>query len=302
MRILSAMTVVAREHGVQGATVGHVITQAGVSRKTFYEIFEDRGECVLAAIEQSAEIAAQRARIAFDSETAWVDRVRAGLHALLELFDEEPALAELCVVQSAAAGPETLARRKEVLEQLARVLDEGSANSRRESSPPLAAEGVVGGAIGILHARLLKADPEPMVDLLGPLMSFIVLPFLGEGAARKELERPAPSTPSRARPVDRGAGVVESLQIRLTYRTIRVLAAIAADPGLSNAHVSERAGVTDQGQISKLLARLARMDLVENVGGGQAKGEPNAWRLTAKGRQLQRTIGRESSRGQTPGV
>jgi AcrR family transcriptional regulator len=296
MRILSAMTVVAREHGVQGATVGHVITQAGVSRKTFYEIFEDRGQCVLAAIEQAADVAAGRARVAYESETAWVDRIRAGLHALLELFDEDPALAELCVVQSSAAGATTLARRREILQKLAAIVDEGRAASRREMPPSLAAEGVVGGVLGVLHARLLNDRPEPLLDLLGPLMSFVVLPFLGPGAARRELDRPAPRTPPQARSIDHGADVVESLQIRLTYRTIRVLGAIAADPGLSNANVSERAGITDQGQISKLLARLARMDLIENSGGGQAKGEPNAWRLTAKGRQLQRTINRESLR------
>jgi DNA-binding MarR family transcriptional regulator len=80
--------------------------------------------------------------------------------------------------------------------------------------------------------------------------------------------------------------------MRLTYRTIRVLAAIAAQADLSNSEVAERAGITDQGQVSKLLARLSRLGLIENTGAGQARGTANAWRLTREGRKLQRKIGR----------
>jgi chromosome segregation and condensation protein ScpB len=76
--------------------------------------------------------------------------------------------------------------------------------------------------------------------------------------------------------------------MRVTYRTMRVLTVIATQPGLCNSEVGERAGVKDQGQISKLLARLARLGLVENTRRGQAKGLPNAWRLTPRGEQLER--------------
>ena len=79
--------------------------------------------------------------------------------------------------------------------------------------------------------------------------------------------------------------------MRLTYRTLRVVSAIAERArGVCNREVAEHAGVTDQGQISKLLARLERLGLAENTGDGQAKGEPNAWRLTSKGRQLAQSI------------
>jgi len=65
-----------------------------------------------------------------------------------------------------------------------------------------------------------------------------------------------------------------------------VLAAIAQHPGASNREIAEVAGVTDQGQISKLLSRLAGLDLIENHGYGQEKGAANAWRLTARGTQV----------------
>ena len=79
--------------------------------------------------------------------------------------------------------------------------------------------------------------------------------------------------------------------MRLTYRTMLVLEAIATRPGVSNRLVGELAGVSDQGQISKLLARLERLGLTENTGVGHAKGEANAWSLTALGHQIAQRLG-----------
>jgi DNA-binding IclR family transcriptional regulator len=76
------------------------------------------------------------------------------------------------------------------------------------------------------------------------------------------------------------------VDMRLTYRTARVLACIAERPGASNRGVAERAGVADPGQISKLLRRLERLGLAVNTGGGHQSGEPNAWTLTQLGGQV----------------
>jgi DNA-binding MarR family transcriptional regulator len=79
--------------------------------------------------------------------------------------------------------------------------------------------------------------------------------------------------------------------MRLTYRTVRVLAAIAAHANASNRQVADASGVQDQGQISKLLARLEHLGLIENAGaGGPTRGEPNAWRLTPRGREVEHAI------------
>jgi chromosome segregation and condensation protein ScpB len=78
--------------------------------------------------------------------------------------------------------------------------------------------------------------------------------------------------------------------MRLTYRTMRVLTAIAAHPGASNRQIADAAGVADQGQISKLLLRLHNLALIHNIGEGPTKGEPNAWTLTTTGEEVERTI------------
>ena len=81
------------------------------------------------------------------------------------------------------------------------------------------------------------------------------------------------------------------LEIRVTYRTLCVLAAIAADPGASNRIVGKAAGVEDQGQISKLLARLERVGLVHNGNShAPARGLANAWKLTERGHLITRSL------------
>ena len=89
-------------------------------------------------------------------------------------------------------------------------------------------------------------------------------------------------------------GVADPLggvSMRLTYRTARVLEGIAEYPGASNRQVGDHAGISDPGQVSKLLARLERLGLLANrTGGGRVLGEPNAWSLTAKGEMVARNI------------
>jgi hypothetical protein len=119
-------------------------------------------------------------------------------------------------------------------------------------------------------------------------MSAIVLPYLGGSAAQKELHRPAPSLKTSERA---GHGdPLEGLDMRITYRTVRALIAIASTPGASNREIATAAGIADQGQISKLLTRLEHLGLVCNEGSGHAKGAPNAWALTTRGLDVERAI------------
>jgi DNA-binding MarR family transcriptional regulator len=153
----------------------------------------------------------------------------------------------------------------------------------------LTAEGTVGGALAVVHARLLERPSAPLTELLNPLMSFIVMPYLGPGAAGAELSRPLPvrSAPRRR---DTHADPLDEVPIRLTYRTMRVLVAVGAHPGLKNSDVSGRSGISDEGQASKLLARLARVGLIENTAAGTTRNATKAWRLTRAGERLERSI------------
>ncbi len=294
-RLLNAAVASIDELGYTGATVAHIAARARVSRKTFYDLFAGREDCLLAILQDTVN------RIAVDlvgSEArglSWRERVRAGLWEILSCFDREPALARVCVVQSARGSQRVLEYREEILGRLACVIDEGRHESARAvRTPPLTAEGLVGAVVAIVYKRLLKgAGNEPFTDLLGELMSMIVLPYLGPGMARKERDRAlptvlrAPSALVRDAAVSAGADdPLKDVPMRITYRTARVLQAAAAHPGASNRLIGEQADTYDQGQVSKLLGRLQRLGLLVNAGGGQAKGEPNAWSLTALGENV----------------
>jgi AcrR family transcriptional regulator/DNA-binding MarR family transcriptional regulator len=290
-RMIAALVEVVAERGVARVTVAHVAARSGVSRRTFYELFGDREDCLLAAFDQAVERAGARVVPAFEEHEPWVGRVREGLRALLEFLDDEPGLGRLVVVDALGAGPVALERRRRVVEILIGAVDRG----RREPGVAagltrLTAEGVVGAVLAVLHARLSEPGSRPMIGLLGPLMGMIVLPYQGRRVAVRETSRRAP----RRRPVAPVvADPLQDLEMRLTYRTVRVLAAIASAPGASNRQVANAAGVADPGQISKLLARLQHLGLVANVGEGHTRGEPNAWRLTPKGRDVEQAIGRQ---------
>lgn len=287
-RLLAAAAEMVDELGGSRLTVGSIIGRARVSRKTFYEIFCDREDCFLAVFERAVADARELVAKSYAEHSRWRDGVRSALRSLLVLMDQQPGLARLCIVDALTAGESIIEARCEVLETLAAAVDEGRSSRGSHDPPTVTAEAIVGGVLAVLHSRLLTNDHEPLAELSGELMSMIVLPYLGPRAACEELAYPSPLPPPPA-PVDEDAtDPLEGLDIRLTYRTVRVLVAIAEHPGASNREISDAAGIIDQGQISKLLGRLERLELVENHGAGQPKGVANAWRLTARGAQLER--------------
>ena len=332
--------------GAASVTVARVIARAGVSRRLFYELFVDIEDCFLATFAWSIEQARAVAAEAYEAQSTWRESIRSALAELLRFFDEQPLLAQLCIVHAAGGGSRVLELRSQTIAQLCEVVDRGRAEVSGSRVPgPVVAEGVVGAVIAVLYTRLLGeratgeerpgegsrstgeelrfADNGPrsagegsrsageelrfagngprsageglrLIDLHGELMSLIVLPYLGASTARKELDRPpppardvkkplAPLPATRPEPEQRGA--------RLTYRTVRVLRAIAELPAGSNREVAERAGIVDQGQISKILTRLEYQGLVVNRGGSSAaRGTPNAWWLTERGEELEQEL------------
>jgi AcrR family transcriptional regulator len=297
-RLLAAAVRAVEELGYTRVTVAHITRRARVSRRTFYELFSNREECLLAVIDETLERIDRELIAAAVDDLAWCGRIRVGLGVILSFFDREPALARMCVVQAMRGGPAVLERREQILARLATAIDGGRAEGPRgERCTPLIAEGLVGAAFAIVHTRLLRDERVPLAALLGELMGMIVLPYLGPAATRRELTRPAPDvSPQLTARKQFTVDPLEGLSMRMTYRTAKVLEGIAQRPGVSNREVARHAGIHDQGQVSKLLSRLQRLGLLVNQGPGHIKGEPNSWCLTPSGVLLMRSIAlRQSS-------
>jgi AcrR family transcriptional regulator/DNA-binding MarR family transcriptional regulator len=296
-RMITAMTEVVAEHGMSKLSVASVVARSGVSRRTFYEIFEDAQECLLAALEDSLGCARSYVQEVYDPREPWRVRIRMALHALLRFLEDEPARGWLLVVEAPGAGRDVLEHRSRVLAELIAPVEEGRYASERSAAiTPLTAEGVVGSALAVVHARLLRGERPALVELTNPLMSTIVLPYLGAAAARKELERSLPARRRREPQSSDGANRLNALPMRITYRTMCVLSVIATRPGASNRQIGEAAEISDQGQISKLLQRLERLGLIANAGTRQERGMVNAWRLTPIGVEIESATGRSRER------
>jgi AcrR family transcriptional regulator len=285
-RLLTALAQVCVERGATNVTVAHIVERAGVSRRTFYELFSDREACFLAGLDEGLGRIASRVVPAYEQPGTWRERIRASLSELLLFLDDDPGTGLLVIATTLEVGREVLQRRGRVLAQVIDAVDEGRREARAGVEPTrLTAEGIVGGVLSVLHGRLLEGGRDSFRELVNPLMCMVVLPYLGSAAARRELDRPVSKPESR--PALNGASnPLRDLEMRLTYRTVRVLMAVAAVPGASNRRVADGAGVGDQGQISKLLGRLEKLGLVANTGLGPGRGAPNAWMLTQQGEEV----------------
>lgn len=313
MRLLSAAGQVCCEHGVANVTVALIVERAGVSRRTFYELYRDSEECLLATFGDALECARERVLEAWFADGDWCERTRASLVALLGLFDDDPALAQLLVVESLAAGHRVLADRARVLGTLIDALANGArrdapggtgrAHKASKAAIRLNVEGALGGVLGVLHARISQRSPGRLTELTSPLVSMLVLPCGGLAAAQREARRPAPapdSPQSRSQTPANQADPFKEAGMRLTYRTMRVLCAIGERPGSSNRKIAALAEIGDQGQISKLLSRLERIGTIANAAVGANKGEANAWTLTPTGRQVISRVNFQTPQDRTP--
>lgn len=303
--MLIAIAEAVSELGIANVSVAEVVSRAGVSRRTFYEAFDDRNDCLLAALDFAIERATQRALPAWREHGEWREAIRGALSELLRFIDEEPVLGALLVVDWPAAWGLAAQRRAALTATLVAAVDGGRALCRASSPPSeVTAEGIVGAVLAVLRARVLperedsgaardgrRPSRTPASGLLGELMAIVVLPYLGAAAAAREARRPSPEPPERLHAS--GSDALRGLKIRLTYRTVMVLRAIGASAGASNREIAAAAGISDQGQVSKLLARLARAGLIENAREPAGPRECNSWSLTAAGIAVERATCRD---------
>jgi len=188
-RLLAAMLETVNELGYRALTVQDVLKRAGVSRPTFYEQFEDKEDCFLAAFDASAERLRKRIEAALgDAEENWRERLRRGLEALLEFIAAEPNAARTVIVEARASSPAGLRRRDELLDGFAARIDAEARRGLADPPSAIAAAGVVGGIESVLYARLQREEAAELESLLPSLMYFAVLPYEGHEVAAEELD------------------------------------------------------------------------------------------------------------------
>jgi hypothetical protein len=200
---------------------------------------------------------------------------------LLECLDAEPQWwGRSLILELDDGGVAECARR--VHRALGGVLREGRGEVivGADLAPPteLIAELVTLAVFSIIRAQMLRGPRTPLVKLAPALMTFIVAPYLGRGAAKADLlGNPEAKSESRALVVP----------IRPHPRTMLALRVIVSTPGVSDCEVAAAVGINPEGGFrSELLRPLKQRGLVENASPGGPPREPNAWLLTPYGHRV----------------
>ncbi|HET8566347.1 MAG TPA: TetR/AcrR family transcriptional regulator [Solirubrobacterales bacterium] len=189
-RIHQAMVEVVSGRGYPETRVVDVIGVAGVSRKTFYELFESKEDCFLAAYDVLLGNLLGEATEAFESapRAPWAERTATALEELLVHLSHHPEEARFAIVEVLAAGPKALARRDAALRQFTGFLEAGRSETSVEL-PGITSLAIAGGINEVLYSEILHGAVAQLPARLPDLMFWITLPFLGPEGAATQRER-----------------------------------------------------------------------------------------------------------------
>ncbi len=184
-RLLAAAAQVTARRGYEATTVADILAEAGVGRETFYELFEDRRDCVLAAHAALLDDLIERVRLAYDGPGEWVERCRATIRTLLEWFAADPLAGRFLLVELPAVGPEFHERFEAGFDRFVAVIDSGLDADLPDSDPLPATSLAVGAAISRVYGEVSAGRTAALPGLLPHLTYEVLVPFLGEAAARE---------------------------------------------------------------------------------------------------------------------
>jgi AcrR family transcriptional regulator len=186
-RLLDAAVAAMAEKGYTELAVRDLIDRAGVSRRTFYQIFDDKIECIFMAHERAFERLSREIVEACRVQAAWPDRVAAAVSRALAFAVESPGEAQLVIVACHTASEPKLAGRGHAAhEKLADLLRAGRRQAEVAHSPPeLTEQAVVGATMAVVGARLLVHDLESIPGLAPELTQIILTPYLGDEKAQR---------------------------------------------------------------------------------------------------------------------
>jgi AcrR family transcriptional regulator len=165
-RLLDALAEVIAEEGYLDTTVHKILKRAGISRRTFYEIFTDKEDCFLAAYQEAADhvvVLVQRAcRLGGTPEM----RIENGLRAMLEFAEREPHVARMCVVEAMAAGDKARQRRAKTMDRLTGLIaDVLAERCENQDEALLRARVLTGGIHEMVYDSLCRGEVDGISEL-----------------------------------------------------------------------------------------------------------------------------------------
>lgn len=173
-RLYGGMAESVYQRGYAGTSVAHVIALAGVSRRAFYEQFQNKEDCFLATYD--ALVAASRKRVlkAWLSERGWSNRLYAACKVFLNGVAADPRGANLVLVESIGIGPRGHERMQLTATAFERVVATGfSLTPDRITLPPLAPRAIVGGLRFVVIRRVREGRAGELSGLTDELLDWV---------------------------------------------------------------------------------------------------------------------------------
>jgi AcrR family transcriptional regulator len=192
-RLLEAVGRAVAEKGYAGTTIDDIVRGAGVSKKTFYEHFQDKEDCFVAAYEAASDQLLERVREAQATREGWLERTRAGIRAYLRWIAGEPALARVFLIEVAAAGPRAAERRVQLRDRYVELMRDLGDDARAEMPglPRLPTEvfHALVAAVDELVVRRIRESSATGLPELEPVLLYLHLALLaGPTAATSRAE------------------------------------------------------------------------------------------------------------------
>lgn len=188
-RLLSAVVRVTARRGYETTTVADILDEAGVGRETFYELFADKRDCMLAAHAILVDDLEAKTQAAYGQPGAWTDRVRAALAATLEWFATDPAAARFMLIELGSVGIVSRARFGASFESFVQMLDGNLPEDRPDPDLPQAARLAVSAVIARVYEAVVLDRTADLPSLLPNLTYEVLVPYLGEAAALEQRRR-----------------------------------------------------------------------------------------------------------------
>jgi AcrR family transcriptional regulator len=189
--ILDALVRTIALRGYDRTTIDRVLAVAEVPAPVFDEHFEDKQDCLLAALDELIGAIEGEISERTENSACWSERLRVGLETLLAAFADHPDGARVALVECLGAGEPAIARVRAAIAKAVPVLEVGRRHTGEAGGPaldtdhlpPQTSEAVAGGIASILHRRVLEGHTAELPALLPDLLYFALMPYLGHERA-----------------------------------------------------------------------------------------------------------------------
>jgi AcrR family transcriptional regulator len=163
-RLMEGMAHAVSRKGYADTTIADIVAEAGVSRRTFYEHFTSKAECLTALYEAASHNALKVLRDAIDPSHGWQTQVESALRAYLGCMASNPVLVRTLFVEILHLGGEGLEARRRVNRELAAFI----VQTVRGGVTPQLAMAIVGGINELVLEYIEQDKVARLQDLVDP--------------------------------------------------------------------------------------------------------------------------------------